>query len=137
MVSPLFLDFKPRGEAELDSAITYLSLSFGSDYAEKFTAEVGRVLKETCLRIAEEIAEDGSPFDAPHDVASLRFAQPVYRLNVSLLKRRTRRSSTGLWYVFYALEDKAKIGRADTLAVVAVRHSAARPFFIEEDDESE
>ncbi|MBC8141922.1 MAG: hypothetical protein H7Y38_10830 [Armatimonadetes bacterium] len=53
---------------------------------------------------------------------------------MSVSKTRNRRSSAGLWYIFYRLEDVGGIGRADTLFVVAVRHSAAQPFTIEDDE---
>lgn len=133
MATPLFLDLEPRAESELDVAMTYLSQSIGTDYAERFTAEAGRVLKEACHDIAEEIVSHGKPSSPMHEAASVRFSRPIYRLDVAVTKARARRSSAGLWYVFYALEDRANIGRPDTLAVVAVRHSAARPFGVEED----
>ncbi len=46
-VPPLFLDMQDDGEFELDGAMTYLSQTIGTDYAERFTAEVGCVLRET------------------------------------------------------------------------------------------
>ncbi|MBC8138792.1 MAG: hypothetical protein H8F28_23170 [Fibrella sp.] len=87
-VTPLFLDIQDDGEYEIDGAITYLSQTFGTDYAERFTAEVGRVLRETCQRIADEIAENGKAFDRTNERASLRFAQPVYRMDVSVARTR-------------------------------------------------
>lgn len=116
------------GSADFDSAMQFLSQTNGTDYAERFTEAFGATIGRTCQRIADEIADNGKPFDRTHENASLRFAAPVYRLSVSVSKTRNRRSSAGLWYVFYRLEDVAGIGRADTLFVVAVRHSAAQPF---------
>lgn len=120
------------GDADLDAAMQFLSQTVGTDYTERFTEAFGAVMTRACQRIADEIAEQGRPIDRTHENASLRFAAPVYRISVSVSKTRNRRSSAGLWYVFYRLEDVAGIGRADTLFVVAVRHSAAQQFTMED-----
>ena len=136
-IPPLYLDLSGDGEAELDAAMTYLTDTQGIDYAVRFTGEVGLVTRETCERVAAEIAEYGKVFDRTDEGASLRFAAPVYRVDVLVGKSRARRSSAGLWYVFYTLVDRAGIGRPDTMYVVAVRHSASRPFRVEDDADDE
>lgn len=120
------------GNTDFDAVVQFLSQTNGTDYTERFTEAFGAVMTEACQRIADEIAEQGRPYDRTHENASLRFAAPVYRLSVSVSKTRNRRSSAGLWYVFYRLEDIAGIGHADTLSIVAVRHSAAQPFTVED-----
>ena len=118
-------------------SMTYLTATQGMDYAVRFTGEVGLVTRKTCERVAAEIAESGRVFDRTDEGASLRFAAPVYRVDVLVGKSRARRSSAGLWYVFYTLVDRAGIGRPDTMFVVAVRHSAARQFTVEDDVDGE
>lgn len=108
MTKPLFADMQDDCEAEFSAAMTYLSQTFGTEYAERFSEGVAQVLRERCETVAQDIAEHGRTFDRTHDEASLRFSRPVYRANVLLSRRRARRSSSGLWYVFYAL----KTGRA-------------------------
>lgn len=130
-VAPLFLDFSADGLAELDAAIAFLSDSLGSEYAERLTSVMGSVVAAACLRIAGQIVENGRPFDARNETASLRFARPVYRERVEMSKSRSRRSSAGLWYVYYSLEDRHRSGNADTLVIVAVRHAASQPFTIQ------
>lgn len=125
----------PKGEADFDAVVQFLSVTNGTEYVERFTEEFGKVISETCQRVAQELDENGKPFDRPNEGASLRFAAPVYRVDISTGKKRARRSSAGLWYVFYRLEDIAGIGRADTPSIVAVQHSAAQPFSIEESEE--
>ena len=125
MTAPLFLDMTADGTADFDAAVQFLSQTNGTEYAERFTIALGVIIEKTCQRVADEIAENGRPFDQTHEAASLRFAAPVYRLSVLVSKARGRRSSVGLWYVFYRLRDVAGIGHADTLFVVAVRHSVA------------
>ncbi len=134
MTEPLYFDITTDGDSDLDAAMQFLSQTNGTDYAERFTEAFGAIMTEACQRVADEIAGQGRPYDRTHENASLRFTAPVYRLSVSASKTRNRRSSIGLWYVFYRLEDVAGIGRADTLFVVAVRHSAAQPFTLEDAD---
>lgn len=74
------------------------------------------------------------PFDATNETASLRFSRLVYRDRVEVSKSRSRRSSAGLWYVYYTLEDRSNSGKADTLVVASVRHAASQPFEIENAD---
>jgi hypothetical protein len=107
LTAPLYLDLLPRGEADFDGAVQYLSQTRGTEYAELYTERFGEVIVAACQRVADEIADNGKPFDRTHEAASLQFAQPVYRVKVSLSRTRSRGSSAGLWYVFYALEERS------------------------------
>lgn len=134
MTTPLYTDFSDGGQNDFDAAIDYLTFSIDASYAERFTERLGEVIAGLVVRVAKEIAGDGRPFDPIHDGASVRFSRPVYREKIYVSKTRARGSSRGLWYIYYALEDRAKAGKADTLVIVAVRHSAAAPFDIRRDE---
>lgn len=141
MSTPLAVDLSEAGGADISNAVAFLSNSVSEDYAEQFTKTVAATLGVLCRRVADEIADGGRPYDPIHEAASLRYSRPVYREKVETSRSRARRSSSGLWYIFYTLEDRTSLGYADTLVVIAVRHSAAAPFSIQSqhmaNDESE
>ncbi|MBC8142336.1 MAG: hypothetical protein H7Y38_12940 [Armatimonadetes bacterium] len=130
MTLPLYSDFSDGGQTDFDAAIDYLTFSIDALYAERFTERLGEIISALVVRVAQEIASNGKPFDPTHEGASLRFSRPVHRETLRMGKTRTRRNSSGLWYVYYALEDRNGADKADTLVIVAVRHSAAAPFDI-------
>ena len=108
---PLFLDFAEDGLTELDAAIAYLSANFGTDYAERFTTVMGRVLADACHNVAEEITDTGKPFNAPNEAASLRFSCPVYRERVEVSKNGAVRdcgTSTTVWKIGASLTKQTR-----------------------------
>ncbi|MBC8140182.1 MAG: hypothetical protein H7Y38_01935 [Armatimonadetes bacterium] len=129
IITPLFLDFLQPAEAELSAAGEYVRYDKGDDAAEMFGERVEQALAEAATQIAKEIAdnETGKPFDAPDEAASIKWAQPMYRLRVETATKRKRGSSAGLWYAYYSLRDNSDTGKPDTLRIHAFRHSAARP----------
>ena len=70
---------------------------------------------------------DGKPWQRTHEGASIRYSQPVYRLDVETATKRKRSNSTGLWFAYYSLLDRTGIGKPDTMYIYAFRHSASRP----------
>jgi hypothetical protein len=123
------LDFTRPAQAELSAAGEYVRSRHGDDAAEQFGRRVEEIIAQTAERLAKEIASDefSKPFQSPDESASVRWAQPVYRLSVETSPRRRRGSSAGLWYLYYALHDKANTGKPDTMLMYAFRHSAASP----------
>ena len=135
IVSPLRLRITEPAEDQLASALSYLTDNVGLDAAERLNTRLKVELPLLCEQIAREIATVGVPFHAPDEQASLYFARPVYRLKLETSKTRARRSSTGLWYVYYGLKDSTGQGtKPDTLSVVAIRHSGAPPLSVENTD---
>lgn len=129
---PLSLSYTQKALASVTHALLYLD-GFGDDIAERFNTRLEEAIDSARERIAREIAEEGEPFDGLDEIASLQWSQPVYRLKVQTGKSRARRSSAGLWYVFYSLHDTNGDGVADLIRIHQVRHSAARPLSVEGD----
>jgi hypothetical protein len=69
------------------------------------------------------------------EAASLYFSRPVFQELVSTTKKRQRRSNSATWRVFYDVADTDGDGQPDTLRILAIRHSAARPLSVEEPEE--
>lgn len=124
---PLYLDFARAAQAELSGAIEYVRVSGGD--AERFADRIAQALQEAAARFAQEVAgsADGKPWQPVHEAASIRYAQPVYRLDVETATKRKRGNSAGLWFAYYSLIDRAAAGKPDTMYVHAFRHSAGRP----------
>ncbi len=78
----LFLDFSKPAGAEVSEAIEHVHANGGD--AERFADRVAEVFAEATARIAQEVADstDGKPWQRTHEGASVRYAQPVYRLDV-------------------------------------------------------
>lgn len=131
-ITPLRYALAPSGGADIASALLYLDDLIGQgvtdpEAADRFEERLDEAISAARDRIAREIAENGRPFDSPDEAASYAMTQTVYRLKVETSKKRSRRSSAGLWYVLYALRDTDGDGVIDTLRVHRVLHSAARP----------
>ncbi len=126
---PLFIDFARSTQAELSAAGEYVRSKNGDDAAELFGERVAQAFQGAASSLAQEIAasDHGKPFGTPDPVASVRWAQPVYRLRVETAAKRRRGSSAGLWYAYYALHDKGGAGKPDTLHVFSFVHSATEP----------
>ncbi|MBC7806921.1 MAG: hypothetical protein H7145_12310 [Akkermansiaceae bacterium] len=97
------------------------------DAAERFKQRLDEPVNAARVRIAHEILEEGKPLDSPDEAASYALTQTVYRLGVETARKRARRSSAGLWFVFYALRDTNGDGVIDTFRVLRLIHSVARP----------
>ncbi len=129
-MTPLSLSASPEAETQIRSIRAYLG-AIDDEIKNRFTMRLEEEAIALCARVAQEIAESGRPFDAPHEEASIYFSRMVYRLEVQTGKTRRRRSSVGRWHVFYVLQDNDSDGLADALYIVSVRHSAAVPFSVE------
>ena len=114
-----------EAEAEIRSAIDWLD-SISSDASERFAIRLREEITALCLILAEEIAqsENGRMTRPENAEASIYFSRPVYRHSLETGKHRQRRSSAGLWYIFFAVTDEDADGTPDTLRIFSVRHSA-------------
>ena len=107
---PLRYALAPSGGADIVSALLYIDDLVSQEIndleaADRFEERLDEAIGAARDRIAREIAEEGRPFDPPDEVASYAMTQTIYRLRVETSKKRSRRSSAGLWYVLYALRD--------------------------------
>lgn len=138
--APLYFDFSDPAEAEMTAAGKGIRARLGDEAAETFGVNLAAAFTKETARLAEEIAENvtGKPFDPVDPDASAHFSQSVYRLRIETARRRARRNSAGLWYAYYVLLNVAGQGKPDTMKLLALRHSAARPIGAEgEESESE
>jgi hypothetical protein len=69
----------------------------------------------------------------PDEAATLVYSRPVFQHLMRTGQQRRRRSSAGVWQILYDVLDADGDGAPETLRVLLVRHSAARPLSIEED----
>lgn len=117
----------PEAERDVRLAIRYLE-QFGEEVAIRFVSKLAATLDALTERIADELASGNGLFDHPDEGASLQYSRPVFQERFQTGKTRARRSSAGVWRIFYGLDDDDKDGKTDTLRVYAIRHAAARPF---------
>lgn len=122
--TPFKLAFTPRGNEDLKAAGIWLQ-NISEDAAQRFANAITDSLNNLCQNWA-----DG--FHPVNDeAASLYFARPVFQELVSATKKRQRRSNASTWRILYDVADADRDGLPDTLRVLAIRHSAARPLSVE------
>jgi len=131
--SPLEITYSRHSEFDLADAIRWLLQTFGEETATHFGVRLEEELTSLAQSIATEIAESGRYRAPVHEPASAYFARPVYRHSVSTTKKRARRSSAGLWHVYFELQDRNRRGLPDTLIVHSIQHSASRPYAVQTD----
>ena len=127
-VEPLALSATDEARRQIVSARTWLR-GFGVGVEKRFTTALERELTGLCQRIAQQIA-DKKPFN-PDEQASLAFSRAIYRHRFQTGKTRTRRSSSGVWFLLYELRDQNSDGVADTIQLLGVHHAASRPLWEE------
>ena len=93
------------------------------DAADRFNDAYDKCLDDLCRKIPEDI-EQGFP-PTPNEDASLALSRPTYRAKFETTKTRARRSSVGVWYVFFLLLDGNGDRIPETLQVVGIRHGSA------------
>ena len=135
-VKPLKADFTENGSIDYDLALDWLAQR-DQVAAERFNTLFDQTVTDLCRSLVVEIAQGGRPFAQPDETASLAFSRPVYKHRFDLSKKRQRRSSAGVWFVFYFLTDNNKDGIVDTLNIAAIRHGAAAPLWNEKQDDTE
>jgi hypothetical protein len=97
------------------------------DAADRFVDAYEQRINELCRNIPASI-EQGFP-PSPHEDASLALSRPTYRAKIETSKTRARRSSSGVWYVFFLLIDGDGDRIPETLQVISVRHGSALPMW--------
>lgn len=131
-MSPLSFETTPDSERqvrEIDAFLAAISLEARDRFVASFAETVERLCEELPERIERRV-----PLIVD-EAASLHFSRPVYRERFETTAQRSRRSASGVWFLYYLLIDGDGDGQPETLRVVAVRHAAARPFSVEDDAE--
>lgn len=127
MVSPLRFEMTAFASSDWRKAIHYLG-GYGEEVELRWEAAFAEEIKRLCQDLAEQIASGEGVFDQPDEGASLQFSRPVFQQRFQTGKKKARRSSAGVWRIFYALDDDDKDGTPDTMRVFAIRHAASKPF---------
>ncbi len=125
MASPLHFEMTAFASSDWRKAVHYLG-GIGEEVELRWEAAFAREIKNLCESIAEQIASPDGFYDQPDEGASLQFSRPIFQQRFQTGKIKARRSSVGVWRIFYAIDDDDKDGTPDTLRVYAIRH-AARP----------
>nr|WP_309696632.1 hypothetical protein [Armatimonas sp.] len=105
------------------------------EYEERFC----KVLEQELLQLTERVGqmlEEGA-FPQYHEEASLAFSRRVHQYRFRTGKRRQKRSSSGIWNLFYMLLDLDGDRVFDTIRIISVRHAASAPLWDTEQTEGE
>ncbi|MCX6365546.1 MAG: hypothetical protein NTX57_02415 [Armatimonadetes bacterium] len=114
----------------LSQAQTWLK-SISTEAFQRFTTVIGRELMALCKYCAV------NPPTQYNEAASLHYSRPTFSHRFQTGKTKTKRSSSGVWYIYFGLEDTDKDGRPDTLSVVTISHAARPPLWEEPHGEDE
>jgi len=127
--APLRYELTAVALAEMSAAGESVRAYSGDEVAELFSVRVSEAIVQEAERLGGEIAANitGKPFQTMDEEASVHWSQPVYRLRIETVRGRKRNTATGLWYLYYGLQDTKNTGKPDTMQVLALRHSASRP----------
>ena len=128
--TPLILDFTREGNLSLSQAQTWLK-SLSTEAFQRFTTVIGRELTVLCKECAV------NPPTQYNEAASLHYSRPIFSHRFQTGKTKTKRSSSGVWYIYFGLEDTDRDGRPDTLSVVTISHAARPPLWEEPHGEDE
>ena len=115
---PLLLEFAPEALGAIRKTTAWLA-TFDGEVHNRFARAVREKVVTLCREAAREVPAQ------THEMASLHFSRPVFSARFQTGKTTRKRSSAGVWYLFYDLVDTDADGFPDLLWVLAVRHAAA------------
>lgn len=125
-MKPFHWEIMPKAETQVQVAMSWLE-TVSEEAPQRFYTAFVSSLSDLCLSLDEGLRPQ------LNEAATLYHSRPVFELLVYTGKR-IRRSNSGVWRVFYDIVDKNNDGMPDTVRIVMVRHAAAKPLSIEEDD---
>ena len=131
---PLYLELAPQARQDIDDAILWLK-ALDSTAATRFTDALTEALATLAVRLQEQL-EEHAPLPIDED-ASLALSRPILKHLFFTGKTRQRRSSAGVWRLYFDLRDNDQDGKPDTLRVVTIRHGAAAPLWNPRDQDQE
>lgn len=127
---PLFqLRWTRPAEFDVARILRYL-LAFSEETATHFNDALDAAIAQEMDAVRAQIRADNRPAKRIDQAASVYNARPMFRLDIRTSPRRGRGQSSGLWYVYYALDDLNNDGEPDTFSVITVQHSTAQPLAI-------
>lgn len=119
------LEIAPQAQNDIEDALSWLR-ALAPDAPGRFTDALTDAFAFLAVRLQEQI--DGKAPLHPDEGASLALARPVFQHRFATGRTR-RRSGSGVWRIFFDLNDRNGDGTPDTLRVLAVRHAAAAPLW--------
>lgn len=131
MILTLNVEYAQQAERDLER-ITDRLLETSEAAGQRFTLALEATLQELCRSIPEKIVQGYPP--QINDDASLGLSRPTYRNRFETSPKRARRSSVGVWYVFYWLIDGDGDRVPETLRALSIRHGSAPPLWNEPRD---
>jgi plasmid stabilization system protein ParE len=127
-MTPLRLQITDTAEERINDSITWLE-SYSEESAQRFVEALEDALQSLCQQVAHDIARK-VPLHTD-ELASIYYSRPVFMYLVQTGKTRKRRSSAGLWRLYYDITDRDQDGQPDTLRFLSIHHAAARPLWEE------
>lgn len=129
---PLALDITAEASLEVLKARDWLK-TIASEVSQRFASALNQEIR----KLRKECAIN--PPTQYNEAASLHYSRPVFGHRFQTGRTKTKRSSSGVWYIYFGLEDTDRDGRPDTLSVVTIVHAARPPLWEEprEEDEDE
>jgi hypothetical protein len=127
---PLALDITKEAASEILKAREWLK-TISSEASQSFLNALNRELRALCK------ANAYNPATQRHDAASIYFSRPTFHHRFQTGQTKTKRSSSGVWYIYFELVDTNADQRPDTLRVNLVTHAAKAPLWEEPHGEDE
>ncbi|WP_395090787.1 hypothetical protein [Armatimonas sp.] len=115
-------------EERINDAVTWLQ-GYSEESAQRFVEAMEDALQVLCRQVAADIQQK-IPLQTD-ELASIYYSRPVFMHLLQTGKTRKRRSSAGLWRLYYDIVDQDRDGAPDTLRFLSVYHAAARPLWEE------
>ena len=127
---PLHLQLTQEAYADLSRTIDFLD-GMEQGLGEKFANVLRGEIKSLRTVLAGEIAEsaNGRTNRITDDEASAFYSRPIYRHPFTTSKPR-RRSSSGRYYVYFALTGGLPSSKPDTLTVLRVLFAGSANAFV-------
>jgi plasmid stabilization system protein ParE len=119
----LRLEIAPQAAQDIRGARRWQK-SISPATEQRFTTRLTALLRNLCSELPEKIATGRPP--QRDEKASLGLIRPAFQERFYTgAKKPTRRSSAGVWRVFYALLDADGDNQPEALLVLRVFHAAA------------
>ena len=130
-VAPFRLITDRDADFDIADALQFLIRSpGGEESAIRFSERYDEAVRDLCQAVADEIAETGRYFKRVDVAASAYKSRPTFRLDIQTSQKRARRSNSGLWYVYYTINDTDGDAKPDAITVTDVVHSGSEPYAI-------
>ena len=103
------------------------SLLDATSFAAQFGPETESAFVRAFAGAVSAACDATAPRHALDETGSLAFSRPVFLRLFATAKKRTRRSSAGVWRLYYTMEDADSDKKPDQVLILRVAHGAAQP----------